>query len=235
MKGGLGLQLRVALEGDFDKEVGLGLARTERALAAAVFDYTDQIVDDWRADIERSGLANGEALGRTVKSRHYRNKGLNPAGLAYSSFPVIQRAFESEGVIRSPIGKFLLIPNPDVWPGGRVQIPRGRYKGSKTTLFQAERAFGKLRLVYRRDGPSLLVADARESAGRSGGGVPGHDPQTIIVFFLVKQARSPRLLRGAEIRARAERESGARVSALFIKHFETDSRTGPGANDGAAE
>jgi hypothetical protein len=41
-----------------------------------------------------------------------------------------------------------------------------------------------------------------------------------VVFFLVKQARVPRLLHGDVIRARAHRDTDARVGQLFEKYFE---------------
>ena len=45
---------------------------------------------------------------------------MDPAALVYSRFPLLQRAFESDTVIRAGGAKWLTIPNPDVWPNGRI-------------------------------------------------------------------------------------------------------------------
>lgn len=204
---GLGLQLTTALNGSFDEEVAAGRVRTENALTRAVFAFTDEIQEEWRGDVQGSGLRNTGVLTKTIRSRHYRNSGLNAAGLVYSNFTIIQRAFEADTVVRSPKGAFLLIPNPDVWPDRRVRLPPGR-GGRTTTLRVAERAFGKLRMVYLKGEPSRLVAT------RGG--------EEVVVFFLVKQARLPRMLRGKDIRARAERRAPDRVQQLFVDYFERD-------------
>lgn len=212
---GIGLQLTTALRGDFDEEVAAGLAHVERALTAGVFEYVDEIQDTWRADIERSGLANGDKLAKTIRADHYRNRGLDAAGRVFSKFPIIQLAFEADQTVRSQNGAYLLVPNPDVWPGGRVRLPAGR-GGRSTTLKVAERAFGKLRFVYRQGKTSLLVAT------RAG--------EQVIVFFLLPQVRLPRMLRGKDIRNRARREAPERIQQLYVKHFEAD--TGPKTSGG---
>ena len=226
---GLGLQLGVALKGDFDKEVAAGRERVERALFAAVGGFADETKDKWRQDVASSRLARAGFLSKTIRNRKYPNKGLNPAGLIYSTFPILQQAFEAGAVVRSQQGFFLPIPNPAVWPTGRV--PKGRRGAGRTnTIAVAERRFGPLRFVYRGNGkPSLLVAEVRTSntTGRLAKATDrqrtrGTGLTTIIVFFLVKQARLPRLLRGAEIRRRAERDATGRVGQLFVRYFESD-------------
>lgn len=213
---GLGLQLTTALLGDFDVEVAKGRARVERSLIGAVFQYVDEIEALWEADIARSGMRSAARLSKTIQTARYPNEGLDAAGRVFSKFPVIQQAFEAETVVRSSVGSFLLVPNPKAWPDGRVRMPtRGR--GRKNTLAIAERTFGRLRLVYRKDGPSWLIADSKEAAAR--GGTPD---KPLIVFYLLPQVRLPRLLRGKDIRARARREAPVRLQQLFVEKFEAD-------------
>ena len=41
-----------------------------------------------------------------------------------------------------------------------------------------------------------------------------------MVFYLVKEARLPRMLRGSVIRERAQRNAAAAVDRLFVRYFE---------------
>lgn len=221
-------QLKAALLGDFDKEMDAGLERVEGAVQAALFDYAGDTQAKWRQDVAQSGLRNAGRLTKTIRLRKYRNRGLNPAAQVYSTFPILQRAFEQATTVRSPNGHFLLIPNPEVWPRGRVPRPGGRSGQRQNTLAQAEARFGKLRLVHRQGRPSLLVAEARASNTQAGSFRKasatalrtGRGLTTIVVFFLVKEARLPRMLRGSVIRERAERNAAAAIDRLFVRYFE---------------
>ena len=224
-----GLQLRAALAGDFDKEERAALQRVERSVQAALFDFAAEDVQaKWRQDIAQSGLRNAGALTKTIRLRKYKNQGLNPAVLVYSNFPIIQRAFEASTLVRSRSGFYLPIPNPDVWPGGRVARPKRNGGQRSNTIALAEQKFGKLRFVYRPGKASLLVAEVRESSARPGTfrrasattQRTGRGLVTIVVFFLVKEVRLPRLLRGNVIRERARRNADHGVDQRFIRYFE---------------
>lgn len=233
-------QLGAALVGNFDKEVALGRKHTERAITAAMFEFGDEVQQAWRTDIEASRLANPTALRKTIRTRRYPNKGLNPAVVVWSKFPVIQRAFEQSVTIKGKDGLWLAIPTEaagkTAFRDGYAPDMRGKGgKRQRITPGGFERRSGlKLRFVYRRNGPSLLVVDGAQLDRRRGGKaiayrgkgqgskLYGPSGQTIVVFILVKQVRTPRLLRGTEIRARAARNGPGRVQALFVKHFERD-------------
>lgn len=226
-------QLKAAVLGDFDKEMDEGLERVTGSLQAALFDYAVDTQTKWRQDVEQSGLRNAGRLTKTIRLRKYKNRGLNPAAQVYSNFPIIQRAFEQATTVRSPNGHFLLIPNPDVWPSGRVPRPGGRSGQRNNTLAIAEQRFGPLRMVYRPGKASMLVAEARSSASRPGtfrkasatALRTGRGLTTIVVFFLVKEARLPRMLRGSVIRERALRNANAAVDRLFTRYFQQSGAT----------
>lgn len=224
------LQLRAALMGDFEKEEKAALSRVERAVQAALFDVSADLQSKWRQDVASSGLRNAQRLTKTIRIRNYKNAGLNPASQVYSTFPIIQRAFEQATVVRSPNGFFLPIPNPDVWPSGRVVRPGGRGGRRQNTIALAEQRFGPLRFIYRPGKASLLVAEVRGSNTRPGAFRrasatalrTGNGLTTIVVFYLVKEARLPRMLRGSVIRDRARRNAARDVDRLFVRYFEQD-------------
>lgn len=222
------VQLRAALVGDFDREVQGGLKDVEVALRASLFDFADDLQSKWRQDVRQSGLANAEKLTKTIRVRRYPNKGLNPAAVVFSTFPIIQKAFEQSVTIRSQEGFFLPIPNPDVWPTGRVIRWGRRGAPRQSSIAVAEARFGPLRFVYRPGRASLLVAEVRASAARPGtyrkasasALRTGNGLITVVVFFLVREARTPRMLRGSVIRARALRDAPGAVDRRFVHYFE---------------
>jgi hypothetical protein len=107
----------------------------------------------------------------------------------FSKAPNIVRAYEEGAVIRSRHGFFLAIPTP-----AAGQFGDGR---RKMTPGLWERMHGtRLRFVYRRRGPSLLVADNRRARiGRRGGFArasasalrTGRGLVTVPMFLLVPQ------------------------------------------------
>lgn len=237
-----GVQLQAALLGNFDKEEREALQRVERSVQAALFDYAKDTQGKWRVDVGSSGLKNAQKLTKTIRLRQYKNRGLDPAAVVYSTFPIIQRAFEQSTVVRSKEGLYLPIPNPEVWPGGRVVRPSRNGAQRTNTIALAEQRFGPLRFIYRPGKASLLVAEVRASNTRAGSfrmasetaKRTGRGLTTIIVFYLVREARLPRLLRGSVIRDRARRNAAAEVDRLFVRYFESSDTplqlTGP-SND----
>lgn len=219
-----GLQLRVALVGGVDQELAKGAARDEAARQAAIFEYAGDFERIWRHDVESSGLARAGAMAKTVRTRRYKNRGGNPAALVYSSYPLLQRAFEQAGTVTAKDGKWLALPNPKVWGAGRVKRPKG---GASIVALGVAR-FGKLKFVpiRGRNGLALLVADLRQGRGKRGGyrklteaAQRRGDYESIAVFFLVKSTRKSKRLHGAELRRRAERDAPAKVAALYEKHM----------------
>lgn len=154
-------------------------------------------------DVLRDGIE--PALGRRVaqawKRQLYPANGesLDVAGVLISRAPDIHESFGRGSLIRSTQGRFLAIPTPEAGKmgtspeGGKARLTPGSW----------ERRHGvRLRFVYRKTGPSLLVADGRR-LGRQGqskargarlvkGGVRATSLAgifTTIMFILVPQVR----------------------------------------------
>jgi hypothetical protein len=211
------LQLHAALSGTFEEEIGSAQAWLEQAVTRALDDASENFLTKLREDVRQSGLKGAERLRTTWRKRRYpeRDFSLDPAAFVYSKMPQVVAAFEKGATVTSPDGKWLTIPNPTVWPR-RFR----RLRGDASMLATAEARFGKLRFVYRAGHQvAYLVAELRASQKSPGkfrkasarAMKTGTDLSTVIVFFLVRQARLPRLLKGATIRERAKRDFPADV------------------------
>lgn len=227
-----GIQLRAALLGDFDKEVRQGRRNVEVAIGGAMEELATEVVGKLRQDVAASGIRNAERLKTAAWRQRTYGKGvsLSPAAQISSKVPVIIQAFENGQTIRAKGGSGLLIPNPDVWPGGRM---RGRRGMKLTDVWAVATArFGQLQVVKRPGKTTIVIAQVRESSANPGSfrkasataqrkAVAGSYAglATVIVFVIAKEAKQPRLLRGNVIRARVRRDAPNRLDQLFIKHF----------------
>ena len=224
-----GLQLRAALEGRFEAELAAETQRLAAALRIAVDGAGEDLQAKLRQDLAASRLARGAALSKTWRRATYPKAGvqtLEPAALVWSTMPLIQAAFEQGDEVKSPNGSLLTVPNPAVWPDLRVRRRNASQSGGRrderTSVEIAEERFGPLRFIPARAGrAALLVAEVTESkAGALRGASAtrrrtGRGVQTVIVFFLVKDTRLPRLLKGSEIRRRAQRDMPGRIQQRF--------------------
>ena len=161
----------------------------ERAATVAVRQVGQGLKAAWRAQIIGAGL--GTRLAKTIRSQAYPKAGasLNAAVVVWSKAPVIVGAHDNGPLIRSRNGFWLAIPTP---AAGRS------LRGGRITPGEWERRNGlRLRFVYRRSGPSLLVAEARlntrgravRSRSKTGRGVA-----TVPIFLLVPQIKLPKRL-----------------------------------------
>lgn len=227
--------LRAAVLGRMEDEMKAARDFFEDCARRAVYETAAEFQAQRRADWAASGIKRAEQLQKTVKLRKFINKGRNPAALVYSTIPIIEQGFERGETIRSKNGFFLLIPNPDIWGTNRVALKR---RGGATALEIANRRFGTLRFVYRKNGLSMLVTDARESKSQPGtfrhasksalerGKKRASGLVTIIVFFLVPQVRLRRRLHGDVLRKRWERTGPDRIQSKFVQYFEEGPSTG---------
>ncbi len=157
------MKLQAAIEGDLKRFLAEEMKAAEDAVTSGVHEATDGLKQDLRRQIASAGL--GQRLTNTWRSEVYPKgaRSIRAAGLVFSKAPNIVRVYEEGAVLRSRHGFFLAIPTPAAgrFGDGRRKMTPGLW----------ERMHGaRLRFVYRRRGPSLLVADNRRArTGRRGG------------------------------------------------------------------
>ena len=156
----------------------------EKAVTAAVREAGNGLRDSWRGQITRAGL--GQRVARTIRAETYPKgrDSLNAAAMVWSRAPVILEAHNTGPLIRSADGFWLAIPTPAAGKSLR---------GGRITPGEWERRTGlRLRFIYRRNGPSLLIAEARLSKkGRAvrSRSKTGRGLTSVPIFLLVPQVR----------------------------------------------
>ena len=123
----------------------------EKAVTAAMRDAGTGLKSSWRLQITDAGL--GRRLANSIRNQTFQRAGesLDAAALVWSKAPVIVGAHDTGPLIRSKDGFYLAIPTAAAGRGLR---------GRRITPGEWELRRGvRLRFVYRRRGPSLLVAD----------------------------------------------------------------------------
>jgi hypothetical protein len=145
-------RLTAALDGDLKRIVELEMRAAARAVTAGVREATEGLKTELRRQITSAGL--GTRLANTWRGEVYPKgqPSIGAAGFVWLKAPGIVRLYAEGAVIRSKQGLFLAIPTP---AAGRFGDAR-----RKITPGAWERIHGmRLRFVYRRGSPSLLVAD----------------------------------------------------------------------------
>ena len=176
----LGLNISPDLVAVMAAEIKAG----EKAVSAAMREVGTNLKTAWRGQITQAGL--GRRLANSIRSQTYPKVGdsLNAAALVWSKAPVIIGAHDAGSLIRSKDGFWLAIPT--------VAAGKGR-KGGRITPEEWERRRGlRLRFVYRRRGPSLLVADGRLNSrglGVASRSKTGRGKATVPIFLLVPQVK----------------------------------------------
>jgi hypothetical protein len=184
------MRLKLDIDPDLVAMMASEVAAGERAVTAAMRTAGTGLKAAWRLQITGAGL--GARLANSIRSEVFPKAGtsLNAAALVWSKAPVIVRAHDAGPLIRSKTGFWLAIPTPAAGKalGGRRITPAAWER--KTGL--------RLRFVYRRSGPSLLVADAARinsrglaAASRS---KTGRGQVTAPIFLLVPQVKLPKRL-----------------------------------------
>ena len=181
----LGLDISVDLVAAMAAEIKAG----EGAVTAAMRDAGTDLKAAWRGQIAQAGL--GRRLANSIRSQSYPRAGesLRAAALVWSKAPVIIGAHDTGPLIRSRDGFWLAIPLPAAGKSLR---------GGRMTPGEWERRRGlRLRFVYRRRGPSLLVADGRLNSRGLGVGSrskTGRGQATVPIFLLLPQVKLPKRL-----------------------------------------
>ena len=202
--------------GDLRRILADELTQAEAAVTGGVSEAAEGLKAELRQQITAAGL--GTRLANTWRSQVYPKgaTSLRAAGLVYSNAPDVVGAFEEGAVIRSTNGFWLAIPTPAAGTGAR---------GKRMNPALWEQMHGvPLRFIFRRTGPSLLVADnMRERQGKRGGFAKGSAAAlrsgrglaSVVMFLLVPQVTLKKRL---DIAAAAEKWADA-VPGLVIRNW----------------
>ena len=178
------MKLKAEIIGDIARIMAAETLAGEKAVTTAMRDAGSGLKTAWRAQITGAGL--GARLARTIRSEQFPKgrASLNAAALVWSKAPVIVGAHDTGPLIRSKDGFWLAIP---------AAAAGKSLRGGRITPGEWERRTGlRLRFVYRRRGPSLLVAEGRlNTKGRAvaSRSKTGRGLTTVPVFLLVPQVR----------------------------------------------
>ena len=205
------MKLKLDVTPDLVAKMAAEIKAGEKAVSKAVTEAGNSVKTAWRAQITGAGL--GQRLARTIRSEQFPKgkPSLNAAALVWSKAPVIINAHDTGPLIRSKTGFWLAIPTPAAGKSSR---------GGRITPFEWERRTGlRLRFVYRRSGPSLLVAEGQlntkgravASRSRTGRGVT-----TVPIFLLVPQVKLPKRLDLARDAKRAQVELPGLIIANWV-------------------
>ncbi len=178
------MKLKLDIAGDIAALMQAEVLAGERAVTGAMRTAGNSLKTAWRGQITGAGL--GQRLANSIRMASYPKSGesLNAAVLVWSNAPVIVSAHDKGPLIRSKNGFWLAIPTEAAGKSSR---------GGRITPGEWERRTGlRLRFIYRRRGPSLLVAEVRintngravASKAKSGKGLT-----TVPIFLLVAQVK----------------------------------------------
>ena len=183
----------------------------EKAVSAAMREAGTELKSAWRGQITQAGL--GRRLANSIRSASYpkSSDSLEAAALVWSKAPVIVGAHDAGPLIRSKSGFWLAIPLPAAGKG---------VGGRRMTPGEWEKRRGlRLRFVWRRRGPSLLVADGRLSSrglGVASRAKSGRGRASVPIFLLVPQVRLRKRLDLARDAARAQAELPGRIAKHWV-------------------
>jgi len=200
---------------DFDPDL-VGMLKEEikageHAVTEAMKSAGADLKQAWREQITRAGLDH--RLPRSIRNRTYPKgkDSIDAAAFVWSNAPEILLAHDKGVLIRSKSGFYLAIPTEVAGKG------RG---GSRLTPGEWEQQRGmRLRFIYRRSGPSLLVAEkarintrgtavaSRSKTGRGQVSTP--------IFILVPQVKLPKRL---DLARDADRVAGM-VPGLVVEKW----------------
>ena len=204
------MKLDLSVTGDIVTAMRAEILAGEKAVTAAMRAAGVNLKSDWRAQITRARL--GQRLANTIRSKTYPAAGesLEAAALIWSNAPQIIGAHDTGPLIRSKDGFWLAIPTPAAGKGTR---------GKALTPGEWERRRGlRLRFVYRRGGPSLLVADGRLNSrglGVASRSKTGRGQSTVPIFLLVPQVKLAKRLSLARDAERAQ----AAIPGLIVANW----------------
>ena len=178
------MKLKLDINPDLAAMMAAEIKAGEKAVSAAMREAGTGLKSDWRAQITGAGL--GRRLAGSIRSEFYpkREPSLNAAAFIWSKAPKIINAHDTGPLIRSKHGFWLAIPTKAAGKSRR---------GGRITPGEWEQRSGlRLRFIYRRNRPSLLIAESRlntrgkavRSRSKTGRGVVSAP-----IFILVPQVK----------------------------------------------
>jgi hypothetical protein len=207
----MSVRIKAAIVGDLRRHMEAETKAAEKAVTASIREAGVGLKGDWRKQIVAAKL--GDRLARTIRDQYYPKAGesIRAAAIVYSRASKIVDAFDRGVVIKSKDGFWLAVP---------TELAGRGLKGGRITPGEWERRTGiRLRFVYRRGRPGLLVADdARINkrglavASRS---KTGRGKVTAVIFILLPQVTLKRRLD----LDRAAREWEARLPDLIARNW----------------
>ncbi len=183
------MKLRLDIHPDIVAMMQSEVKAGEKAVTVAMREAGTGLKAAWRGQI--TGARLGRRLANSIRSQTYPKAGesLNAAALVWSKAPVIVGAHNTGPLIRSKDGFWLAIP---------TEAAGKSLRGGRITPGEWERRRGlRLRFVYRRTGPSLLVAEGRLNSrglGVASRSKTGRGRTTVPIFLLVPQVKLPKRL-----------------------------------------
>ena len=201
------MKLKIDIDPDIVALMQAEIAAGEKAVSAAMREAGTSLKFAWRSQITGAGL--GTRLGNSIRLAIYPKgeDSLNAAALVWSNALVIISAHNTGPLIRSKNGFWVAIPTPAAGKSTR---------GGRITPGEWERRTGlRLRFVYRRHGPSLLVAETRvNTKGRvvASKSKTTRGVATVPIFLLVPQVKVRKRL---DLARDAERAVDA-VSGMIV-------------------
>ena len=207
------MKIDVKIAGDIVALMRAEVAAGQKAVSTTMAQAGASLKSAWRVQITGAGL--GQRLANTIRSQTWpkgRNS-LDAAALVWSNAPVIIGAHDTGPLIRSKGGSWLAIPLP---AAGKST------KGGRITPIEWERRTGlRLRFIYRRRGPSLLVAEGRlNTKGRAvaSRSKTGRGLTTTPIFLLVRQVK----LRKRLNLARDAERAAAAIPGSIVRNWVED-------------
>jgi hypothetical protein len=182
------MRLMAALSGELNQMLADEVRIAEQAVTQSIREATEGLKTELRNQITGAGL--GQRLANTWRGEVYPKgqMSIKAAGLVYSRAPEVVGAHDRGATIRSKDGFWLAIPLPAAGKG-----PRGK----RMTPGLWEKLRGqRLRFIYRRGKPSLLVAENQRACQGQRGGFSAASQQsqatgrglvTVPMFLLVPQ------------------------------------------------
>jgi hypothetical protein len=208
------MKIKLDLAPDLVVAMAAEIAAGEKAVSAAMREAGTSLKSAWRGQITGAGL--GTRLANSIRLASFPKSGesLNAAALVWSNAPVIVGAHDTGPLIRSKSGVWLAIPTPAAGKSTR---------GGRITPGEWERRTGlRLRFIYRRRGPSLLVAEGR--LNRRGQAAvskskAGRGQVTAPIFLLVRQVKLPKRLDLARDAERAHDAVPGLIVAIWVERL----------------